>query len=172
ARASRIPLQGANRSQGKGGRKGFRQPRFVRGLRQEKDQRNSQAAPLRYGGVLGRDEGWTREAHGQGENLVSSTHLPVLSSQFSVLSSQFSVLSSQFSVLSSQPPVIGSVPFGCLFRLFVRDRMDLQWLRRQTLRTENFPSILLEFLFTHLQQRPSCLRFSAPFLASPTNPDW
>src|SRR5208282_1565084 len=158
ARASRIPLQGANRSQGKGGRKGFRQPRFVRGLRQEKDQRNSQAAPLRYGGVLGRDEGWTREAHGQGENLVSSTQLPLASSQFSVL--------------SSQPPVIGSVPFGCLFRLFVRDRMDLQWLRRQTLRTENFPSILLEFLFTHLQQRPSCLRFSAPFLASPTNPDW
>ena len=49
------------------GRKGFRQPRFFRHIREEEDQRDPQAAWLRYGGVLGRDAGRTREAEGEGE---------------------------------------------------------------------------------------------------------
>src|SRR6266481_3785109 len=69
AGAGRIPIQGADRCQAKVGRKGFRQPRFFRGVRQEKDERDSQGARLRYGGVLGRDSGWTGEAESEGENV-------------------------------------------------------------------------------------------------------
>jgi len=51
------------------GRKSFRRSRFFRRLRQEEDQRDSQAARLRYGGLLDRDAGWPGEAEGEGKKL-------------------------------------------------------------------------------------------------------
>src|ERR1700694_4910390 len=81
--ASRIPLQGAERSQAKVGRKGFRQSRFFRGVRQEKDQRDSQTAWLRYGGVSNRDQRWTSEAQSEGESLAAALLHPVPPARYS-----------------------------------------------------------------------------------------
>ena len=83
-------------SQAEVGRKSFRQLRFFCGFRREKNQRDSQGARLRHGGVLGRDAGRPGEAQGESEAVASCQYpvCPLLSSSSNLqLPSSFSQLS-------------------------------------------------------------------------------